>query len=71
MFTTSMTEEVKELEEEIAAVKDKVDDDVMCEKIRQYIYAPKEIQGIFKADASTSFESSDKAMPLSHALSRH
>ncbi|KAF8309595.1 hypothetical protein DL93DRAFT_2062783 [Clavulina sp. PMI_390] len=51
MFTSSMSEEVKELEAEIAAVKDKVDDEVMCEKIRQYIYAPKEIQAIYKADA--------------------
>lgn len=48
-----MTEEVKQLEEEIEAVKEKIDDDVMCEKVRQYIYAPKEIQMIFKADAST------------------
>lgn len=53
MFTTSMTEEVKQLEDEIGAVKDKVDDDVMCDKIRRYIYAPKEIQAIFKADACT------------------
>lgn len=51
MFTTSMAEEVKQLEEEIEAVKDKIDDPVMCEKVRQYIYAPKEIQAIYKADA--------------------
>ena len=51
MFTTSMTEEVKQLEEEIEAVKEKVDDPVMCEKVRRYIYAPKEIQAVYKADA--------------------
>jgi len=51
MFTSSMTDEVKQLEEEIEAVKDKIDDPVMCEKVRQYIYAPKDIQGIYKADA--------------------
>lgn len=52
MFTSSMTEEVRQLEEEIEAVQDKIDDPVMCEKVRQYIYAPKEIQAIYKADAS-------------------
>lgn len=46
-----MTEEVKQLEEEIEAVKEKVDDPVMCEKVRRYIYAPKEIQAVYKADA--------------------
>ena len=44
MFTGSLQEEVKFLEEEIEAVKERVDDDVISEKIRQFIYAPKEIQ---------------------------
>ncbi|KAH8118297.1 hypothetical protein DFH11DRAFT_1686497 [Phellopilus nigrolimitatus] len=51
MFTSSLQEDVKALEDDIAAVKDKVEDDVICEKIRQFVYAPKEIQGIYKADA--------------------
>ncbi|KAJ3560244.1 hypothetical protein NP233_g10967 [Leucocoprinus birnbaumii] len=51
MFTSSLTEEVKSLQEEIEAVKDKVDDPVMSEKIRQFVYAPREIQEMFKADA--------------------
>jgi Domain of unknown function in PX-proteins (DUF3818) len=51
MFTSSMAEEVKALEEQIEAVKDKVDDPVLCEKIRSYIYAPREIQEVYKADA--------------------
>ena len=51
MFTSSLSEEVKALEEDIEAVKDKVDDPVMCEKIRQFVYAPREIQDMFKADA--------------------
>lgn len=52
MFTSSLTEEVKQLQEEIEAVKDKVDDPIMCEKIRQFVYAPREIQEMFKADSS-------------------
>ncbi|KAF9485334.1 hypothetical protein BDN70DRAFT_871354 [Pholiota conissans] len=52
MFTSSLTEEVKVLEEEIEAVKDKVDDPIMCAKIRQFVYAPREIQAMFKADAA-------------------
>ncbi|KAJ3741102.1 hypothetical protein DFH05DRAFT_1403872 [Lentinula detonsa] len=51
MFTGSLFEEVKELEEEIEAVKSKVDDPVMCEKIRRFVDAPKEIQDAFKVDA--------------------
>lgn len=52
MFTSSLMEEVKELEENIAAVEDKIDDPVICEKVRQYISASKEIQAIYKADAA-------------------
>ncbi|TFY60888.1 hypothetical protein EVG20_g7258 [Dentipellis fragilis] len=51
MFTSSLNEEVKALEEDIEAVKDKVDDPLICEKIRQFVYAPKEIQAIYRADA--------------------
>jgi hypothetical protein len=54
MFTSSLSEEVKVLEEDIEAVKNKVDDPVMCEKIRQFVYAPREIQEMFKADAGQS-----------------
>ena len=49
-----MTEEVKALEEDIEAVKDKIEDPIMCEKIRQFVYAPREIQDLFKEDAGLS-----------------
>lgn len=55
MFTSSLTEEVKALEEDIEAVKDKVDDPIMCEKVRQFVYAPREIQDMLKADAGQSY----------------
>jgi hypothetical protein len=51
MFTSSLMEEVKELEEDIEAVEDKIDDPVICDKIKQFVTAPKEIQSLFKADA--------------------
>ncbi|KAJ3857420.1 hypothetical protein EV368DRAFT_30340 [Lentinula lateritia] len=54
MFTGSLFEEVKELEDEIQAVKTKVDDPVMCEKIKRFVDAPKEIQDALKADAGKS-----------------
>lgn len=57
MFTSSLTEEVKALEEDIEAVRDKVDDPVMCEKMRQFVYAPREIQEMFKADAGQHISS--------------
>lgn len=55
MFTSSLAEEVKGLEEEIEAVKDKIEDPIICEKIRNYVYAPKEIQAVYKADARKAF----------------
>ena len=45
-------EEVKALEEDIEAVKAKVDDPVLCEKIKRFVDAPREIQDTFKADSS-------------------
>lgn len=54
IITSSMTEDVRTLEEEIAAVSERVDDPVICEKIKRYVYAPKEIQAVYKADAGTS-----------------
>ncbi len=54
MFTGSLTEEVKVLEEEIEAVKSKVEDPIMCEKIKLFVAAPKEIQDAYKADAGQS-----------------
>ncbi|KAF9821175.1 hypothetical protein IEO21_00783 [Rhodonia placenta] len=52
MFTGSLVEEAKAIEEDIQSVKDKVEDPVICEKVRQFVYAPREIQSIFKADAA-------------------
>ncbi|KAG6880037.1 hypothetical protein C0992_007354 [Termitomyces sp. T32_za158] len=52
MFTSSLTEEVKALEGDIDAVKDKIDDPIMCTKIRQFVYAPREVQDLYKADAA-------------------
>lgn len=53
MFSGSLAEEIKAIEEEIEAVKDKVEDPVMCEKIRRFVYGPKEIQELYKEDAAS------------------
>ncbi|KAF9057556.1 hypothetical protein BJ165DRAFT_1520926 [Panaeolus papilionaceus] len=53
MFTSSLTEEVKALEADIESVKDKVEDPMMCAKIRQFVYAPREIQAMLKVDAAS------------------
>ena len=53
MFAGSLQEEVKALEEDIESVRGKVEDAVMCEKVRLFINAPREIQAIYKADAGT------------------
>ncbi|EIW76124.1 hypothetical protein CONPUDRAFT_146665 [Coniophora puteana RWD-64-598 SS2] len=51
MFTGSLSEEVKALEEDIEMVVEKIKDTVLCEKIRLYIYAPREIQDMYREDA--------------------
>ncbi|KAG2156083.1 hypothetical protein DEU56DRAFT_765475 [Suillus clintonianus] len=51
MFSGSLTEEVRIIEEDIEAVKAKVDDSVMCEKLRLFVNAPREIQDTYRADA--------------------
>ena len=51
MFTSSLVEEVKALQEDIAAVEEKVDDPVIYEKLKLFIYAPPEIQEIYHQDA--------------------
>ncbi|RXW25250.1 hypothetical protein EST38_g604 [Candolleomyces aberdarensis] len=51
MFTVSLTEEVRSLEHDIQVVRDKIDDPMMCDKIRQFVYAPRDIQEMFKQDA--------------------
>lgn len=74
MFTSSLTEEVKALEAQIEAVKDKVDDPIICAKIRQFVYAPKEIQDMYKADAGlSSFHSCGFNLRnlLSHTAAEH
>ncbi|CAE6523036.1 unnamed protein product [Rhizoctonia solani] len=52
MFTSSLSEEVRALQEDIQAVEDKVEDPILCEKIKQFINAPPDIQRLFKADAA-------------------
>lgn len=56
MFTSSLNEEVKSLEDDIEAVKEKVDDPVICEKVRQFVYAPKETQAIYKSESGIVFQ---------------
>ncbi|KAG8931592.1 hypothetical protein FRC01_001097 [Tulasnella sp. 417] len=54
MFTSSLTEEVNALKEDIILVSDKVEDPVLCEKVRQYVYAPRAIQEFYRAEAVES-----------------
>ncbi|KIJ70540.1 hypothetical protein HYDPIDRAFT_35911 [Hydnomerulius pinastri MD-312] len=56
MFTSSLTEEVKSLTTYIALVSAKIDEPVLCEKIRLFVYAPREIQDMYRVDAQASGE---------------
>ena len=51
MFSSSLQDEVRELDEVCAAISAKVDDPTICEKVRQFVYAPSEIQALYRQDA--------------------
>ncbi|CDR87736.1 uncharacterized protein SPSC_03497 [Sporisorium scitamineum] len=51
MFSSSLQDEVHELDEVCAAICAKVDDETICEKVRQFVYAPAEIQALYRKDA--------------------
>ncbi|KDQ20745.1 hypothetical protein BOTBODRAFT_26762 [Botryobasidium botryosum FD-172 SS1] len=51
MFTGQLSEEISLLQEDIEAVHEKIDDPVICEKVRRFVESPKEFQEIFQADA--------------------
>lgn len=51
MFSSSLQDEVKELDEVCAAIAAKVDDPAICEKIRKFVYAPSEVQASYRQEA--------------------
>lgn len=51
MFSTSLNEDIRELQEQIDIISEKIGDPDFCEKIKQFVAAPAEIQQIFKTDA--------------------
>ncbi|KAK8865647.1 hypothetical protein IAR55_000792 [Kwoniella newhampshirensis] len=53
MFSSSLTEDVRLLAEDIEAVQEKIDDPVLCQKIEQYANAPFEIQEYYRKDAAS------------------
>ena len=54
MFSSSLTEDVRLIAEDIEIVGEKVDDPVLCQKIEQFALAPFEIQEIYRKDAGGS-----------------
>ena len=55
MFTSNLTEEAKSLQEDIDMVRETIGDDDMSEKVRRFVYAPKEFQSILRDDAGKPF----------------
>ncbi|KAJ9127616.1 hypothetical protein QFC24_001026 [Naganishia onofrii] len=51
MFSSSLTEDVRALQDDIDAVAEKVDDPVLCQKVEMFVGAPFEIQDMFRRDA--------------------
>lgn len=55
MFSSSLTEDVRALQDDIDAVAEKVDDPVLCQKVEMFVTAPFEIQDMIRRDASKWF----------------
>ena len=55
MFSSSLTEDVRYLTEDINLVSDKIDDPVLCQKVSQYAMAPYEIQELYRRDAGERY----------------
>ncbi|KIN93038.1 hypothetical protein M404DRAFT_17347 [Pisolithus tinctorius Marx 270] len=53
LFTSSLSEEVKSLSTYIQHVSEKVGDPVLCNKVRAFVYAPREVQDFYRASAVT------------------
>lgn len=53
MFSSSLTEDVRLLQEDINTMYERIDDPIMCQKIENYVNAPYEIQEMFRTDAAT------------------
>ena len=53
MFSTSLTEDVRLISEDIEALQEKIEDPVICQKIEQYASAPYEIQDFYRRDAAS------------------
>lgn len=51
MFSSGLYEEIRELSEDAEKVAAKIADDRMCERVRHYVDAPREIQEVLEADA--------------------
>lgn len=51
MFSSGLEAEVKELQEDLQRVQEKIQDPVMCERIKRFIYAPRLIQKRYRDEA--------------------
>lgn len=51
MFSSTLSEEVRAVQEDIDAVAERIDNPSICQKIDKYVNAPFEVQTIFRKDA--------------------
>jgi hypothetical protein len=54
MFSSTLADEVRAVQEDIDSVAERVDNPGICQKIEQYVNAPFEIQTMYRRDAGKS-----------------
>ncbi|KAG0140995.1 hypothetical protein CROQUDRAFT_52380 [Cronartium quercuum f. sp. fusiforme G11] len=53
MFTSGLYEEIRELNEDAEKVASKIGDSRMCDRVKKFIEAPREIQEVYESDAKS------------------
>lgn len=46
----NLTEDIKELSNDIKLLEDEINDDEVCQKLRNYVYASREVQTVVKKE---------------------
>jgi len=58
MFSSTLSEEVRAVQEDIDAVAERIDNPSICQKIDKYVNAPFEVQTVYRRDAGEQLQRS-------------
>ncbi|SCV73630.1 BQ2448_6060 [Microbotryum intermedium] len=68
MFSSGLNDEVRELKDDATLVANKIDDEVLCDKVEAFVDAPKEYQDRCRAEASESMRRETSIKAFTHSF---